>query len=400
MTCELTHVLITPRTIEKSRTGDIIARLLSRTDLNLVGSMMITPDETFSNAYAQLVEKETKDSTTAKLFSDYIKLNFHPQGKKYQRVMILLLQGENACKKVNNVVGSIDNEAVSGKTIRNTFSDLVPNSDGSIRYFEPAVLTPCSLEFNDSYLSMIAEYAKGQPNIIKKELVSSVNSKDKSLVMIKPENWRSPSARPGNIIDMLSWTGLRIIGCKIHHMSVSEAFQFYGPVQAILRNKFSSQIGLKSKNILEKELNISLDNTALNALSETIGKNYADNHFNKIIEFMAGRRPEDCPPEKLNNPGSAKVMVIIYQGENAIDKIRKVLGPTNPEAAKGGTVRRDYGTSIMINAAHASDSLENAKREMKILKADYNGCHKIVTDFLQLKKKEAITNTSSIPTDS
>ena len=54
---------------------------------------------------------------------------------------------------------------------------------------------------------------------------------ERTLVIIKPDNWRHPSSRPGNIIDMLSRTGLRIVGCKVHRMSVNDALEFYGPVQ-------------------------------------------------------------------------------------------------------------------------------------------------------------------------
>jgi nucleoside diphosphate kinase len=58
----------------------------------------------------------------------------------------------------------------------------------------------------------------------------------------------------------------------------------------------------------------------------------------------------------------------VYEGENAVRKIRDVLGPTDPTKAPGGTVRSEFGSNIMVNTAHASDSAENARREMGILK--------------------------------
>ncbi|MBO7224093.1 MAG: nucleoside-diphosphate kinase, partial [Kiritimatiellae bacterium] len=58
---------------------------------------------------------------------------------------------------------------------------------------------------------------------------------------------------------------------------------------------------------------------------------------------------------------------LIYEGENAVAKIRDILGATDPNKARPGSVRREFGTNIMVNAAHASDSPENAKREMKII---------------------------------
>jgi nucleoside diphosphate kinase len=75
-------------------------------------------------------------------------------------------------------------------------------------------------------------------------------------------------------------------------------------------------------------------------------------------------------------------MVLVYEGEKAVDKIREVLGPTDPTKAPAGTVRREFGSNVMVNTAHASDSPENAKREMGIIKIDSNGVHKIINSFL------------------
>ena len=65
-----------------------------------------------------------------------------------------------------------------------------------------------------------------------------------------------------------------------------------------------------------------------------------------------------------------RCLVLIYSGANAVEKIRKILGPTDPSKAEPGSVRKEYGQSIMVNAAHASDSPDNAKREMGIVKPE------------------------------
>ncbi|MCX7010633.1 MAG: nucleoside-diphosphate kinase, partial [Kiritimatiellaeota bacterium] len=57
-------------------------------------------------------------------------------------------------------------------------------------------------------------------------------------------------------------------------------------------------------------------------------------------------------------------------GPSAVDKIRSILGPTDPSKAQPGSVRREFGRDVMVNAAHASDSPENAAREMKIVKPE------------------------------
>ena len=76
-------------------------------------------------------------------------------------------------------------------------------------------------------------------------------------------------------------------------------------------------------------------------------------------------------------------MVLIYEGENAVSKIRDVLGPTDPTKAPGGTIRREFGSNIMVNTAHASDSPENAKREMGIVRITENNCCKIINSYLK-----------------
>jgi len=75
-------------------------------------------------------------------------------------------------------------------------------------------------------------------------------------------------------------------------------------------------------------------------------------------------------------------MVLIYEGENAVNKIREVLGPTDPTKAPGGTVRREFGQNVMINTAHASDSPESAVREMKIIGIQQNNCYELMKQYL------------------
>ena len=71
-------------------------------------------------------------------------------------------------------------------------------------------------------------------------------------------------------------------------------------------------------------------------------------------------------------------MILIYEGENAISKIRDVLGPTDPNAAPDGTIRREFGSSIMINTAHASDSIESYNREKEIVRIHENSLSSII----------------------
>ena len=62
---------------------------------------------------------------------------------------------------------------------------------------------------------------------------------------------------------------------------------------------------------------------------------------------------------------SRPVMPMILRGENAIAKVRDLLGPTNSKEAAPGTIRGDLGTDMMKNVAHASDGPETAAAEKK-----------------------------------
>jgi nucleoside diphosphate kinase len=78
-------------------------------------------------------------------------------------------------------------------------------------------------------------------------------------------------------------------------------------------------------------------------------------------------------------------MIIIYEGENAIKKIRDVLGPTDPLKAPGGTVRREFGSNVMVNTAHASDSEESFQRESGIVRINENTLGSIIEDYFRTK---------------
>ncbi len=55
---------------------------------------------------------------------------------------------------------------------------------------------------------------------------------------------------------------------------------------------------------------------------------------------------------------------VLLEGENAIYRLREIVGATDPKKAKPGTIRSLFGTNIRFNAVHASDSPEAAKYEI------------------------------------
>ena len=62
---------------------------------------------------------------------------------------------------------------------------------------------------------------------------------------------------------------------------------------------------------------------------------------------------------------SGPIIVMILEGENAVLANRKLMGTTNPKEADENTIRKLYGISIDKNAVHDSESIDNAKNEIK-----------------------------------
>ncbi len=62
---------------------------------------------------------------------------------------------------------------------------------------------------------------------------------------------------------------------------------------------------------------------------------------------------------------SGPIIVLILEGKNAVATNRKIMGATNPKEAEENTIRKLYGISIDKNSVHGSDSVENAKKEIK-----------------------------------
>lgn len=139
-------------------------------------------------------------------------------------------------------------------------------------------------------------------------------SKETTLVLIKPDGL--VKSLTGNIISRLSEAKLAIIGAKVVNVSRDLAEKHY--------------IHLKDKPF-----------------------------FDELIDYLMG---------KIHD--TKRVLALVYQGENAIQKIRDVVGATNPEDANPVTIRGAYGrittSGVFENVVHASSSLEDAEKEIKL----------------------------------
>jgi nucleoside diphosphate kinase len=374
MAKELAFVLINPYTIGKSRTGGVIGRLIQKTKLDVVAARMFGPSKELAEQYATLLRNDPEiDEVQRNLLADYVLRAYMPDPKtgRRRRVMMLLLEGEEAIRKVREATGNFRYNMESGRSIRDVYGDYIMDTDGKVMYVEPAVLIgPTAKAVKDS-LTLWASFSESDGGIIlDAHDVDENDDVQKTLVLIKPDNFRFPSSRPGNIIDIFSGSGLRIVGAKIHRMSVANALEFYGPVQAILREKLKGVVAKKAETALNDALEMTLPDGAKEQLGELLGPMYGDQQFYEIVKFMTGCWAPDCPEEEREAPGKQRCLALVYAGCNAVNIIRSILGPTDPSKAEPGSVRKEYGENIMVNAAHASDSTENAEREMGIVKVE------------------------------
>ena len=97
--------------------------------------------------------------------------------------------------------------------------------------------------------------------------------------------------------------------------------------------------------------------TALRMLH--MDKNLAERHY-------AVHKDKPFFKDLVDYITSTPIVAAVFQGDNAIARIRKVMGATNPEKADPGTIRKDYGLDVQRNSTHASDSPENAEIEIAI----------------------------------
>src|ERR1700690_2078277 len=382
---QLAYVIITPYSLFKSRTGGILSRLISRTGLDLAAMRMFAPRAGLVKEYAETIvsAQDPQDRRIQELLHQYVITNFSPDPKtgRRRRIMMLLFRGEDAVRKVRSVVGNLSPERRVGETIRDTYGDLITDDNGQIRYFEPAVLAAPNTEEADAKLKLWARHSDKDGGVLENVIAYQPGEMgERTLVLIKPDNFRFPTGRPGNVIDFFSRTGLFIVGIKVHRMSVAQAMEFYGPVREVLRTKLKDVVGSRAKNALEKEFGFKIPAAEEKQLGDVLGAAFGDNQFENIVRFMSGHAPSELPQTEWTKPGTEKCIALVYEGVNAVAKIRDVLGPTDPSKAPPGSIRREFGSTIMVNAAHASDSAENAQREMGIVNVGENIFRQIIEE--------------------
>ena len=152
------------------------------------------------------------------------------------------------------------------------------------------------------------------------------------------------------MIEVFSRTGLYIVGFKVHRMSVAQAEEFYGPVLPVLEEKLGPE---KGRGAWEEHRRV----------------------------HGRARSRANVRRKSAKNPAARNASPSFIRARTPCAKIRDVLGPTDPAKAPPGSIRKEFGQTIMINAAHASDSVENAEREMAIVQVDENNFKPLIENF-------------------
>lgn len=117
------------------------------------------------------------------------------------------------------------------------------------------------------------------------------------------------------------------------------------------------------------------DGTEKNVIGEVVGR-FEKNGINVIALKMVKLTKEDAEGfyavhkerpffgSLTDFMSRGPIVVMALEGENAIAKVREIMGATNPEEAAEGTIRKDFASNIEENTVHGSDSPESAEYEI------------------------------------
>ena len=85
----------------------------------------------------------------------------------------------------------------------------------------------------------------------------------------------------------------------------------------------------------------------------------------KAEEFYAVHKGKPFFEALVEHVTSGPILAMVAEGPEAVMVVRKLIGKTSPFEAEPGTIRGDFGINVTKNIVHASDSVENAEREIK-----------------------------------
>lgn len=91
-------------------------------------------------------------------------------------------------------------------------------------------------------------------------------------------------------------------------------------------------------------------------------------HLDKALaqRHYAVHRDKPFFPRLVDYISSAPIVAMVFEGENAVEVIRKAMGATDPAKAAAGTIRAQFALDIERNTVHGSDSVNTAREEIKL----------------------------------
>jgi nucleoside-diphosphate kinase len=93
-----------------------------------------------------------------------------------------------------------------------------------------------------------------------------------------------------------------------------------------------------------------------------------------LDQWYAHHKDKSFYPELKSFMTSTPVVAMLWEGENIVEKVRVLCGPTDSKKALKGTIRGDFGTGIQQNAIHASEDEAAAKREISLMFLPHEIC--------------------------
>ncbi len=94
-------------------------------------------------------------------------------------------------------------------------------------------------------------------------------------------------------------------------------------------------------------------------------------------EFYEEHRGKPFFAALVDMLNDSPIIPIVFSGENAVARVREIIGTTDPAKAAEGTIRHDFALDTRQNSVHASDSAEAAKREIAFFFSKTEICHSL-----------------------
>lgn len=361
----LAYLLVAPSSVRKGRFGPILSRLLSRSASELVAVQSIPFDSVAAAGAADWIggppprHVDPADWTRSVARS----LTPVPGGPPNIPGVLLLFRGEGAWAETIRLLGDFPG-ANTDDSLRGSFGELERDGDGRILFCEPVGFAAASAI---AVRRDLARFADGMSAEARRTETTGKGA-ERTLVLVKPDNFRHGGGRPGHVADLFCRSGLALVGARLVRFSVRQALDFYGPVREALRTRLDGVAGgLAAHELAGGELGIGFGPELTRELGRVLGPVYGEQRFRNLVKFMAGREPGAVGDPVPDEPGTETTLALVFEGPDAVSRMRAVLGPTDPSKAPPGTVRREFGRTLLENAGHASDSAGNAAREIGLV---------------------------------